>query len=124
MVTCSRCQVVLPANQADFSADGMVCQQCEVDGEVKAKFGLKGNLSSHALEVGAAQALRRQVARRDILFGAVTLALGVPLTALMYWSVTGGSISVVSLSPILLIVGGVGAIGRGLAGRAAANRMH
>ena len=92
-VTCVRCKAEVPANQADFSADGMLCRSCAA--------GVLDHRGVAAMEAS----LARSTARKHILIGAGSLTAGIAILAVAGPGVaSSGSIAIL---PGGLLIGGL-----------------
>ncbi len=110
-VECVRCRASVPSNQADFSADGMLCRNCAVSVDVAGRLGVS---STGAPDVLAMQRdFARGRAKKHVIIGLGAVVLGI--VALM---VTGSNGNVVII-PGGLLVGGVVELGRGMSGLSA-----
>ena len=98
MVTCIRCQANVPDDQADFSADGMLCRNC-------AAFG--GGAAPDVAELE--RSLGRATARKHTILGVCGLVGGIITVAFT----GGGDVIVV---PVGIILAGAVELARGLAG--------
>ena len=114
LVTCVRCASEVAANQADYSADGMLCRRCAFDAEQATRLGV-AHVGDDAIAI-AARGLMQSKARKQLAIGALGVVVGLPLLAVQVWA---GMVSIRALTFGLgFVVGGIAELVRGVTGLA------
>ena len=113
LVTCVRCASEVAANQADYSADGMLCRRCAFDAEQATRLGV-AHVGDDAIAIAARGLMqrkaRKQLARRARRRRRAPAARGAG------WA---GMVSIRALAFGLgFVVGGIAELVRGVTGLA------
>jgi hypothetical protein len=112
-VTCVRCQSAVPEREADFSADGMLCRTCVLGADIASRLGVATVGADVIAE--AERGFARSTAIKHLTIGFIGLAGGLVLLAIFVWMMSQGRVSRGIILPLVILVGSVTELARGLA---------
>lgn len=115
-VVCTRCALVVPANQAEYTAQGaLLCRTCAHEADVANMLGAKVGAGRDAV-AAAERSLERAKHMKHVIIGGIALAVGIPLGIYLWKLWDEGRKSQGTWVPWILIVIGVVEVARGIAG--------